>query len=83
LSLHTSSASAMMTAAVVIVSAKELSIGTTKLSGFQPRLKVKIATAYAMPTMTETAKMLVVKSCPAKAAISHNVAPLIKEDKTA
>jgi len=37
-------AKATIIAAVVIVSANELSIGITKLSGFQPRLKVKNAT---------------------------------------
>ena len=47
------STSTIITAAVVIVSAKELSIGITKLSGFQPRLKVKIATAYAIKIIIE------------------------------
>ena len=56
------SANATRIAAVVIVSANELSMGITKLSGFHPRLKVKIATAYAINTMRETAMMFVVKS---------------------
>lgn len=47
---------------VVTLSANELSIGITKLSGSHPLLYVAIATMYAMTTMTETAKPFVTKS---------------------
>jgi len=39
-------------------SARELSIGITKLSGSNPLLKVKIATAYDIKTIAENAIML-------------------------
>ena len=47
---------------VVTPSAKELSMGITKLSGFNLCRKVKMAIIYAMIAMIETAKMLVAKS---------------------
>ena len=48
---------------VVIMSANELSIGITKLSGSSPLLKVTMATADAMVIMNVAATMFVVKSC--------------------
>ncbi len=45
----------MSKATVVRLSARELSIGITKLSGSNPLLKVKIATAKEIRTIAETA----------------------------
>ena len=78
-------ASAMSAAAVVTVSAKELSMGITKLSGFHPRLKVKIATVYAIETIAETARMFVVKIWIMNLVTSPSVCtpPTTKEGKIA
>jgi hypothetical protein len=43
-----------------MVCAKELSIGITKLSGSNPLLKAKIATAYDIKTIAENAIMFAV-----------------------
>ena len=48
---------------VVMASARELSMGMTKLSGFQPLFCVNMATANEMMTINETAIMFVIKSC--------------------
>jgi hypothetical protein len=51
--------SAIDKAAVVKPSARELSIGITKLSGFNPLLKVAIAIVKEITTIAKTAIMFV------------------------
>ena len=46
-----------------MLSAKELSMGITKLSGSKPLLWVDMATANERTTIKEAARMFVVRSC--------------------